>query len=235
MNYPKEMWKLLNEITQPKTDKIMCPITGGLDSRVIAYILKLKGVSVQSYYMETPYTFNNSEYTTKLSKLIGVENHKIITIENKHRCPINDAVPYVSQCLDLAEYTFYLAGANGFITGNMLKRENTLRFWIEDPQRVFPSFLNVKSPYKDIIDPTYNPKWVGYFYNLPLKERLFQNCYIKMINEFTPLGIIPRCFDYPNQKPIAINKGFIHYAIRMMKLRKTADSSWNTRMGALLQ
>ena len=70
--------------------------------------------------------------------------------------------------------------------------------------------------YELVVDPTLNPKWISYCYNLPRYNKILQRSFIRMINQYTPLGRVPRCFDR-GEDPIPINKSFTYYSIRFIK------------------
>lgn len=217
MNYAKAMWQLYNEIVQPQVDKVVCPITGGLDSRVLAYVLKEKGVKVLSTYLYTSELEHNLRYTQQLASICEAQ-HDIKRVD--HRPSTQRAViAALSEYYDSKHLEYWITPFNDMATGIGLRRYSHVDFWLTNANVTYPA---IDSPYfSRIVAPTNDPRWIGFCYSLPKHQRLFQRCYIDMINEFTPLGEIPRCLDYPNQPPIAINKGMAHYIYHFMKLRRT--------------
>ena len=110
----KEMWDLLFNSVNPNSDKIVCPITGGLDSRVIAYILSLKGVNVVSYYIYTDLTKHNFDAITELCKICNVKDNYFIYAEVDR---VETAIKLMSKKYYLKKYQFYTPAFNNVITG----------------------------------------------------------------------------------------------------------------------
>lgn len=222
MSYRKQLWMLYNDIIQPEVEKIVCPITGGLDSRLLAYILKLKGAKLVSYFLTSPKVNHNRNYAQKIADLCD-SKHFVFqgSFSSPHSWVLFDGAKLLSRHYNLKEYDFYIPACNEIATGFSFNKENRRNFWLNDPELKYTSSKSVpKSPYRKIVDPTYNPRLVGFIHNLPLRQRIFQKCYIEMLQEYTPLGDIPRCNDRPYFKPMSIHKGQLNYIYNIIKLRR---------------
>lgn len=206
MSYAKEMWDLLNKIVQPTSDKIVCPITGGLDSRVLAYILSLKGVRVISYYIYNNVShFENFRHIERLCEICNVEDHLFIGAKFEDMDTVNRIV---NTKYNTKEYQYYLPSFNDLTTGGSLTKKRDRWCWIN--KKIFYSSL--EDNYKEVVKPTLNPRWLGYCYSLPRSQRFLQKAYIDMIKEYTPLASVPRCFER-GETPHPLDKGFIYYSL----------------------
>ena len=213
MRVEQEMWDLLMRLVDPQNDKIISPITGGLDSRVLVYILKLKGVRVSSYYIYSEYNKCNFKHIDQLCEMLEVREH---TYLNRMDYSWQGLKDWASAKYDLKKYDRYTFAYNNVITGGILSKKDNRRYWYgkENWQKA-----DWEGDYNQIVNMDVNPNWMGYCYSLPRHQRFLQKAYIRMINEFTPLGNIPRCFDLPGREPIHINRGFPYYAQRFARYK----------------
>lgn len=205
--YSYEMWNLLYDATEVHSDKIVCPVTGGLDSRVIAYILSLKNVEIISYYIYTEDTRQNFPHIDKILKECNVKfHHWIYAKENRRQA----AIDYMSERYNLNEYDFYIPAYNNIVTGGNRSKKRDRAWWYNKKLETPYASRN----YRKVINPTNNPKWIAYCYSLPYFQRFLQRAYINMVNDFTPLGDIPRCFEH-GIAPIPM-QNFAEYAAKFL-------------------
>lgn len=203
------MWQIYFDMIQPdKDDLIICPITGGLDSRVVAAVLAQKQVQFISYYVYDETSKKNLPYIKKIAAQCNVKNLHFIHAVNGESNP-QTVVNYLSKTYNLKDYIKYIPLCNDMITGLGITKKRHRKYWsLKDIE-----IKEISKHYKKLVDCTCNQKWVGYCYSLPFTMRLFQRGYIKMINEFTDLGDIPRCFEN-NQEPVKIDRGTIYYVMK---------------------
>ena len=202
----EQMWNIYYNMIDPKpTDKIICPITGGLDSRVTAWVLAKKNIPFISYYVYDEHTKQNLPYIKKIATICGVTKlHLIRAVTGQIKS--DTAVSYLSKIYDLKRYIRYIPTCNDMITGLGISKKRHRNYWVNKNTQLQDIAVN----YGEMVDSTGNQKWVGYCYSLPFSHRIFQKAYIQMINDYTPLGSIPRCFE-GNQKPVRIDLGVLHY------------------------
>jgi len=200
-----EMWNLLFNSVNPTSDKIICPITGGLDSRVIAYILSRKRVRVVSYYIYSEATIHNFKHIERLCELCNVKDHLWIKSDFSNTDYINKKV---GEKYNLKKYQYYLPSFNDVTVGGALTKKKTRWVWVN--KKIY--YPHIEDTYKEVVKPTLNPRWLGYCHSLPRSQRFLQRLYIKMINEHTPLGEVPRCFER-GEAPHPIDKGFLYYSL----------------------
>ncbi len=206
MNKVDELWEILVDAvdkTVPLHGLYCTPITGGLDSRVLAGIMKKLGRTVlMSYWIRTPDNEINEPHILKLYDLIEPEYFYIIDAQKLPQ-DFPGAINELSLITPIGMYSFVMALNMDVFTG-MLKTKKKEREYFH---KTWPKMhTNDYRGFKEVLLPFENSRVVGYLMSLSRWDRLFQSLYMKMINEKLPeYAMIPRCFEKGTGKPTPID------------------------------
>ncbi len=213
-----EMWKIFNDIEIP-TGKLCIPITGGLDSRVLAGVVRQHRDIDYSFYFWSEKTRMNTEYVETIANRCRVKHLKLIKLDNVYNT--DDAVDEVINIFPKNEYIFGCHFYGGTITGMMKTDKQERDYFLNESlaeEEYIQSFWADK--FKEVWRPWWNARLVGYMLALPRRDRIFQRLYIEMIKKYLPdLASIPRCFESVSGvktpgTPTRIDRGLLYYTFR---------------------
>lgn len=163
-------------------------ITGGLDSRVLAGVLRYLGYNIaRGHYVYDDSTKHNIKHIEKIVKILNFQDFRFY--EHPFKWVLKNPG------------SFIIHPFGNFTTGMYRNRKTLRNKWLSRQSKVFESvkyFSHVIRPFDNIF-------YVGYMTNLPLRWHFQQYGYIQMIKKYLPeLYVIPRCFE-KNQPPISLD------------------------------
>ena len=211
---------LYNKIEKTLLDvgnKIFIPISGGLDSRVVAGIFnKKRKIDLSYVYFNIDKDIRHVQYSAKIANQLDIEKYYVIPISNKEidmnfekisswNLPKNEvftAFTKLNKLVDLKEYTLCIPHGLEYITGIHVtqfdliykSKNKKIDSWYLNEWRQFEKrwVEKYKIFFKNIIT-TWNDDLVSFCLNLPLKHRCNQGLYRKMIMKYLPeISSIPR-------------------------------------------
>lgn len=192
--------------------KICVPISGGLDSRVIAAIIsKYRTIDLSFCYHQLRFKdFRSFEYAQQISKVLKIKefycikpdvnyvginfNQPAIKIMNDLR-PLKDYLVIVP--LGLETMTGDQINLKTILTGEYKRHEAYYwkHVWAQEKENI----KNVWGKYGQAWNPVDDEELIEFCRDLPLKYRIHQNLYRYMIREFLPevAGIPQERVHYP--------------------------------------
>ena len=204
------MWELHLRLIPDYSGKIAIPLTGGLDSRVIAGIIGMKRIIDLGYYYWYPETKQNIIYVERLLKRLPYLNFEFIEVESydrskRKRMPIK----ILAKKYDLKKYTLVQHGFGDISTGAYWKLSKMRQMYCYHNFNLVDCDGKVKY-FKSVENPLYHPAYIGYMHSLPRRLRLFQYAYIQMIREYLPHLCVERCYEKGSGDPTRLD----YYPIR---------------------
>lgn len=210
-----ELWNILVESVPDLSGKKLCtPITGGLDSRTLAGVLRHCGYRIDfSYWVRVPDNMINQKHVEKLWDLLGVEQREIIDV-NKLPRDFPLAIRILQEKIsNLKEYSFLIPFHMDVYAGMKKSKSAERKYFYETWPQMSLSIYNV---FGEIILPFENSRVIGYLLNLPRRDRLFENLYMRMIKKYLPdLADVPRCFEKNTGRPIPIKNVPLYILLRL--------------------
>ena len=212
------MWEILNDIEIPD-GKLCIPITGGLDSRVLAGVVRQHRDIDYSFYFLSEKTKMNIPHVKAIADKCRVKKFELIKLDNVYNT--DEAVDEVMKIFPKNKYIFGCHYYGGTITG-MMKTHKQERYYFLNESLVEEEYIKSfwADKFKEIWRPWWNARLVGYMLSLPRRDRIFQRLYIKMIKKYLPdLANIPRCFESVSGvktpgTPTRIDMGLLYYTFR---------------------
>jgi len=214
MNKVDQMWRILNDIEIPD-EKLCIPITGGLDSRVLAGVVSQYREIDYSYFFWSETTKESIPHVQKLVDKCRVKKFDLIKLDNVYNT--DEATQEIIK--KLPESNKYLYGCNhhgDILSGIAKTRKREREYFLHDfiKENVYQRDIT-RNKFIGIWKPWVNARTVGFMMSFTRKDRIFQRTYIEMINKYLPdLADIPRCFEKGTGKPTRIDKGIVYYAYR---------------------
>ena len=202
--------------------KIFVPISGGLDSRVVAGILsKRQKIDLSYVYFNIDRDVRHVQYSSQIANKLNIEKYYVIPISNKEidinfkkisswDLPKNEvftAFTKLNGLVDLKEYTLYIPHGLEYMTGIHItqfdliykSKNEKIDDWYLNKWRQFEErwVEKYKIFFKNIIT-TWNEDLVSFCLDLPLKYRCNQKLYRRMIMKYLPeISSIPRdCLNF---------------------------------------
>ena len=208
--------------------KLCVPLTGGLDSRVLAHFLPHIDLS---FYIYTQRTYKNLNIVQKLWDHFKVDKTYPIYITDSfetaadalklsgdvRRWWLIAGLNKLSKKIDLTDYTICINEHSDFYTGLHLKlrHKSYENYYINN---VIPQH---NKTFSDTFNNYFGNYWAptieGDFFiwclnNLNYFDKFMQRTYRKMIKKYMPeLYHIPRCFE--TGKPISLDKNYTMYRL----------------------
>ena len=213
MNKVDQMWEMLNDIQIPD-GKLCIPITGGLDSRVLAGIVRQYREIDYSYFYFSEATENSVPYVVALMNRCKVKKYDLIKLDNSYRS--DDAKQEIVEKFPRLQDYIYGCNHHGDILTGMAKSYKRERnYFLHEYEKENQYQVDItENKFKEIWKPWVNPRTVGFLMSYHRKDRIFQRTYIKMINKYLPdLASIPRCFETKGN-PVNIDRGIVYYILK---------------------
>lgn len=219
--YVDMMWEILNDAIPTYKGKLCVPITGGLDSRVIAGIISKRQRIDLSYCFYDERTKFNWQHAAEIAKRLDVHNFYAIKLGGKRRHRfIKDYLSVEPLNYDLKEYTLIHGNHANTITGSRVTPLNYFRtftdFWYQTVPDYDKSNEYLTTIFKRVEKPTWDPRFIGFCLSLPRRYRFMQYLYKEMIKKYLPdLADIPRCFE-SGSKPIQFQNHYRYFYERFL-------------------
>ena len=215
MSKVDEMWAILNDIEIP-TGKLCIPITGGLDSRVLAGVVRQHREIDYSYFYWSEGTRMNVPHVQAIADRCRVKKFELIKLDNVYNT--DDAVDEIKRILPKSDYIWGCNHHGDVMTGMKKSRSAERDYFLNEllVENENKRFLYTET-FKSIWRPWWNSRITGFMLSLPRWDRIFQRLYVEMIKKYLPdLAKIPRCYEsYPGGgKPTRFDKGLVHYTFR---------------------
>ena len=200
-----EMWELFNNFTV-SDGKICVPLSGGLDSRVLAGIISKRRPIDLGFHFYTDQGFYNHDVIHRLLEHLDYTNFECINIHTHTKInfgeigDLNAAARTLFMFHDLKKYTVTMPIQMDILTGrDLTKRYNRKHFYeMINDRDMNLVYFGAKSY------PLWNPVLVAYLQSLSRYDRFFQRAYRKMIRKYLPeLWEIPRAFE--TGPPVSLN------------------------------
>ena len=207
MEKTTELWNILCELVEervPRNGLYCTPITGGLDSRVLAGIMKKLGRNIRlSYWIREPRNAINEIHIQKIRELVVPEYFYIVHVQ-KLPDDFTKAIVDLSMVHPIGMYSFVMALHMDVYTGMFKTKKKEREYFYKTWHRMH---TNDYLGFKEILLPFESTRLVGYLMSLPRTDRLFQKIYMKMIQEYLPeYAKIPRCFEKGTGRPVPIEE-----------------------------
>jgi len=219
MDLVDELYTKINKTIVDVPGKIFVPISGGLDSRVLAGIIsRRRQIDLSYVHFVVGKDARHVQYSAQIAAKLDIKDYLVIPIFKEEMddynrqiadwnlppAPSFTAYKKLSQFYDLKEYTLYMPHGMEYITGIHLTPFELIYPYHD--RKITDWFLNTWRPlqkkavdiykqhfFKDFLEPTWDDGLINFCLDLPLKYRVNQYLYRKMIVKYFPeLASIPR-------------------------------------------
>lgn len=220
MHIIDEMWQHLNEVVSKMetTGKICVPITGGLDSRVLAGLLLKNNKRIDlSYIRFNDDNYCNVGYALYLGIAFHVKDFRTLFVNNKNviEVMLND----LSKQVNLKEYTLIQPLHMDFYTGLHYEPRKMFRikkyereYWDTVPKKIAEYKEIYERYFNRVISPFDTKETRKFFESIPGRYKIMQYAYRQMIRKYLHgLYDIPRCYDR-TKKPIRLDHYYLDHA-----------------------
>jgi len=211
MGYEDTLWEIMCDCVNYHSGEIIIPTTGGLDSRILSGIIEKKGyISNWTYWFRCPDNKINEDHIIKLSEI--QKKHLIIIDVPSLPEGFKYGMGKLNEKALLKHHRIAIPFHMDVMAG-MLKSRKKERFYFQHTypameEKFYPNY----SLWGEVLRPFDNPRLIGYILSLPRKDRMFENCYIKMLNKYLPeLAEVPRCFEKGTGGPTPVHLGMTTY------------------------
>jgi len=199
-----KLWQIHKESIPEYEGKIWINQTGGLDSRVLGWLVSQKRQIDMGFYYYYKESRPNLKHVEQLVSLMNYKDFKFIELERSGYGGFDAAAAKTGY--DPSDYTYIVNSFGDSVSGRFRTKKRERRFWLElEKETHLP-----ETKFKSIEMPLFNQRLIGYFYSLPRSQRMFQRAYIKMIKKYIPFDI-PRCFEN-GIEPIKMNWSYLPVA-----------------------
>jgi len=211
-----ELYFFINDAVSDVDGKILVPISGGLDSRVLAGILSKRRQIDLSYVYITEKYYRHSDYARRIQEILNVGRFVEIFVSekdiNEERyiyhdyglpvTPMLSALRHLDSHYNLKDYTLYIPHGLEFLTGIEINPISLLTGKchgkkIKDYEGWFVKDFhpNMEDKWiqtigchftKHAISATWSSSLVEFCLDLPLQYRFHQYLYRKMIRKYFP-------------------------------------------------
>jgi len=239
----EQLYEKINNTIPEIKGKVFIPLSGGLDSRVMAGIINNRQPIDLSYvHFKVGSDTRHVSYSTQIADELDIKKYYVIPIyqheidydfnhvSNLPKTESYTAFKKLSDIVNLKEYTLIMPHGMEYMTGIHITQFDL--FYSNKNKKIDDWYLNIwrpietkwvefyKSFFKDIIT-TWQDDLVNYCLNLPLKYRCNQRLYRQMIIRYFPkLASIPR--DTMNFR---IDQGEFKYTLN--RLRYSICKLWS--------
>ena len=200
-------------------------ITGGLDSRVIAGVLKHQGYKIANGCFF--YNIANCHNVPHVKKLVNILKYD--NFEFKDSKTMGTVEDWGEPTEEMLKSTYVNNVYGDIATGSSLNKKK-IRKYLQWVIKNKIKYGDLRNHFKRVIDPFDNSIYIGFMFNLPKYLRVYQRGYMLMIRKYLPnLYEIPRCFE-KNQEPIDLNYYIPKRIISKIKRRIFNGHNKKTRL-----
>jgi len=216
MDRVSTLWDLLNkQIDIRFGEKICVPITGGLDSRMIAGIIAQHREIDYAYFFASDKTQSSIPHVMELMELCRVKDYDIINMGKI----VNSKVLEFHRTHAKRDHVCYVNPCFSVLTGLHKTRKKDYEYFTESLRKRLINRDKLYVGWKIIYDPLSTFELAVTCLSMSRSERLFQSLHRKMLIRYLPdIAKVPRCFEYGSGKPTPIDNDFI-YAYSRIKDR----------------
>jgi len=200
MSIVDDLWKIFNDFKVPE-GKICVPLSGGLDSRVLAGIISGRRKIDYGFCWVTDKTSYNKAEVNKLMRYLNYDNFDMIyLIKHEEQNMIRAVEILPKRYLDS---TIIIAKHMDVVTGLCKTNKRNRRYYYSD-FKIVENGMGYADKFNYVSTPFWRPELVGYLHSLSYKQRFFQRAYRDMIKKYLPeLWKVPRCFE--TGEPVSLN------------------------------
>ena len=225
MGVVDELWQLHLDMTPDYKEPLFVSLTGGMDSRLLAGILRFyKDIEIDLgvyFYREEEY---NLPHIKKLVDILGYKNFEFIKRNGRDRW-YEDSWRRLNEKYDLKKYV-YVSHKHGLQNAGALisSSKRNMRWWaghyteIDEIENSLYRFKKTSYPYA-------NPYYVGFCYAMPKWYRFKHNAHIQMLKKYLPqIADVSLCSDYKGIQPIKTDWCVLRKIVSQLK---PDQSVWN--------
>jgi len=203
------LWDLLNKQIDPKVDEKICiPITGGLDSRLIAGIIAQHREIDYGYFFASKYTQSSIPHVEKLMELCRVKKYDIVNMGDITK---DKAIDF-HRTHAMPDYVIYMNPCFSVLTGLHRTRKKDYKYLTDSlPNKRLVNSKDVYVGWKEVYDPLSTFELACTCLSMSRRERLFQSLHRKMLIRYLPeIANVPRCFEFGGGRPTPIDNDLIY-------------------------
>jgi len=200
----ENLYKIHKESIPDYEGKIWVNVTGGLDSRVLAYLISQKREIDFGFYYYGEETKHNLVHISNIVKQLDFNEFAYIKMDKAGYGQFDAAVERTGK--SPCKYTYVVNSYGDGISTRFTKKSRERKFYLN----IYGDETDMpKTKFREIDMPLWNPRLVGYMHSLPRWQRWYQKAYIQMIKDYMPeIADIPRCFEF-GHKPVKMNSLYL--------------------------